>query len=708
MSTTSELLHSALNPTSIAIVGVSESSTWSRGILNNLQAWSFPGNVYFVNPNREEVFGQPCYPSVHEVPVKIEHVLILVRASLVPNVLEDCVRAGVSGATVIAAGFEEAGEEGQRIARHVVDICEKGQLALIGPNTAGWLNPGRRTMILSTGFEREPKGGPLAIVCQSGGVTMAAYLAAQAHGTNTSYVVGSGNETVTTMVDYFEYFLKQPEIKVLGGVVETVRDPTRFAAMAEKALAVDKPIVLLKFGRSDVARQRAIAHTGGIAGTDEVVEEYLKDLGVIRVSSLAELAETAGLLASGARPRGRRTVYIGGSGGAGAMFSDEVLGNGLELATLDEALTREVGRLIGQPESSVMNPIDLTTEALDQVHPVAQLMVDSGVADIVVIEGDAPILVRNGGGEDVSQMWPPLTTREKLAATFRDSGVIGVNMSTSGRDPSFHGLEVRRPLECLHSVEGIAALAHAAWYVDARSRRERSNVAELEVTSDVHDYGVGVFDEVQSKQFLASYGASIAREQVAHSSREASAAAVAIGFPVVMKIVSRDLPHKSEIGGVRLNVNSADEAERVFDEIMASAAKNRPDAQLSGVLVGEQIQDGAEFYVGMIYDEQYGPVLVIGTGGVYVEVLKDVVLSRVPISPSRAEDLVRELRGFAFLDGARGRPKLDVRGFAEFISRVSHLVNDNVGRVLELDINPVIVRPTGAIVVDALIVATGG
>jgi acetate---CoA ligase (ADP-forming) len=707
-SSPSDRIHRLLNPTSIGIIGASDQTNWTRRLTNNLLAWDYPGRFHFVNRQRTTVLGRRCYSNIGEVPEQVDHAVIIVRAALVPAILEDCGSAGVHSATVIASGFEHQETESRELQSRVREICQRYGIEVIGPNTAGWLNALCPVTMVNIGLERRPVAGSVAFTCQSGGLTNALYLSMVAKGTHPVYAIGTGDELVTTSNDFYSYFLERPEIRVIGGALERIPDPVRFETIAAQAADMDKSIVLLKLGRSDAAKRRAVAHTGSLAGNDAIVDAFLKDIGVVRVDSLAELAETSRLLAAAKTPRGRRTVYIGGSGGAGALFADEARCKPLDMVALEPKVQSRISQLIAQPEDSVLNPIDLTIPGLPQLVSVASEIASADAADILVIEGEEPVQVRTQDGTYATQMWPSHDERVALASTASASGVLAVLLNTSGRDPSAIGVSARHPIPCLHGTDGIQALANAAWRSDFLRDRARGTHRPISGRSHIAAAlgAAGVLDEYESKQILARHGIATTRESVARSRKEAAEVANSIGYPVVLKVLSRDLPHKSDVGGVKVALTSAAEVSDAYDSVLASVARCAPEATVSGVLVTEHVSDGVEFYIGTMSDPAMGSIVVVGAGGIYVEVLDDTACARTPVTAEQALRLLQQLRAYTLMVGHRGQTRLDVDALADIVARVSRLAADLGDRLTELDVNPVFVRGPGlgALVADALVV----
>jgi acetate---CoA ligase (ADP-forming) len=697
-----------LNPTSIAIVGASDAS-WTTRMIANLQVSGYQGSYHFVNPRRDTVLGEPCYPTITDIPHPVDHALLLVRNTLVASALTDAAQAGVRSATSIAAGFEEAGPDGQALAAETRQICQDNGISLIGPNTAGWFNFGSGVLLSTVGFERQPVSGPIAAVCQSGGLTNAVVHSVTAKGQGIRFAVGSGNELVTKVNDYLEYFLEQEDIRVVCAIVERIPDPERFAGLARRALDDGKPILLLKLGRSSAAQVRAVAHTGAVAGADNVVDTFLRDLGVVRVSNIPEMVEAAGLLARNGIPRGPRTVFVGGSGGVGALFADEAAGTPIDLVGLGTELTADLAVLLDQPAHSILNPVDTTLLSLSKLVPATERVISSGVADIVVLEGDEPVHAVTPSGPQGTQ-WPSAAEREAIAAAAAAHGVFGVFLGTSGRDPSPWGVEAGQTqrLPVAHGMAGVQGLSRAIEYASRRaevSRRPAAPRTRSGAAASLPDRA-GPLSEVESKQLLQAYGIRTTVETMVSSGPEAEQAASALGFPVVLKVVSPDIPHKADVGGVIVGVSTPSGARAAYEAIMAGVGLKAPGARIDGVLVCEQVTDAVEMFVGIATDPSYGPIVVLGAGGPYIEILADTASLRPPFDVATAQRAIERLRVAPILAGSRGRPTADVAALAEAACAVGDLAADHWRRIAEMDINPLFVRAAGhgTVAGDALVV----
>lgn len=694
-----------LNPTSIGIVGASDNSPWARAFVRNLKSGpNGPAGLHMVNPRRPEAFGQPCYPSLSAVPATIDHAAVLVGSERVLEVMEDCAEAGVRSATVIASGFEEAGPEGQRMADRLKDFCASMKIAVVGPNCFGFNNY-RGIYVSRYRVSVPPIPGHIGLSFQSGQLGAATADAAYARGIRLAYLVSSGNELVVDWNDYQEFFLEDPDIRVLGGVVERIPDPERFAAIARRALDAGKPVVLLKPGRSEAATRIAVAHTGAITGSDAIADAFLRDLGIIRVNSCEELAETAGLLAKRGIPKGSRTAFISYSGGAAELFADQAQGTELEVLPHDPRTRTRLSEVTGLPESAIHNPLDMTPDGAARFPDIVKVLTEADDVDIIVAMGQA-LRTEHVGDQELA-----LVRERELPFTRmgEEAGKFACFLETSDTQPGapvFHQ-EPGGGAYYLFGNNGVRALSHAVWY--AAQRRNLSSVEPSPpraYTRPAIGAGSGPLPEADSKALIGAYGIPVTSDIKVFSPDEAAAAASRIGYPVVLKIVSPDISHKSEAGGVRLGLAGPGEVRRGYDGIMNAVRASCPDAHIDGVMVTREITGGTEFLAGITTDDNLGPAVVAGLGGIYVETFADVVLMIPPVTRGKAARALRGLRSYAILAGVRGEPARDVEAFIDVLVRLGTLAEDFRDRLVELDINPLFVfrDGDGAVAGDALVV----
>ena len=710
MSVSPARMHELLNPESVAVVGASDDSPWSQGFMHNLR--SFTGDIFLVNPRRQTAFGQRTFPSLRDISDPVDHAVLLVAAPRVAGVLEDAAAAGIRSATVIASGFGEAGEQGRALSHEIADIAARHDMAVIGPNCYGFNNyAGTYISRFNIDVPNEP--GSIGMSFQSGQLGAATADAASARGVHLRYLVSSGNELVVDTNDYLEYFIDNDDISVTGGVFERIPDPERFERLAMRALDLGKPIVVLKPGRSAAASRIAIAHTGAVTGADGITDAFLRDLGVIRVSSVEELAETAGLLAQRGWARGNRTVFVGFSGGAAELFAEQSDGTAISLEPHSPRMLQELADISTIDPAVIHNPFDLTVDGAVHYEEIVEALAASGEYDVIVSQGtpqrsfEAPDPV--GGAVARRQRY----TSALMAAADKHE-VLATFLETSDHQPGI-GVFSTPPPNGAHYVlgnNGVRAISNAIDYGVRRGalRARPASTDRVEVNRslvpDLRGHA-GPMSEVQSKSLVKAYGIPTTEDIFAASRDEAVGAAASVGYPVVLKAVAADLAHKSDAGGVVLGLQGPEDVAAAWDSIVASVARHSPGSRVEGVIVSRYVVGGTEFIAGVQNDPHLGPVVVAGVGGIFVEILKDVVLIRPPFSVEEAVAALDRLRSAPLLDGTRGRPALDKRAFADALCRLGQLALDHRSSLLELDINPVFVFPAGrgVLAVDALAVA---
>jgi acetyltransferase len=655
-----------------------------------------------VNPSRNEVFGQPCYPSVTAVPATIDHAVILVAAHRVCAVVSDCVEAGVTSATVVGSGFGEAGPEGQKLSESLRTLCEASGMAIVGPNCFGFNN--FKGIYVSRYVVSGPSiQGQIGFSFQSGQLGAGVMDAAHVRGIKLAYGVSSGNELVVDWNDYQEYFLSCPEIKVIGGVLERIPDPSRFTTLAMRALEMGKPIVVLKPGRSNAAEQIALSHTGSITGSDAIADAFLRDLGVIRVESLEELAETAGLLATRGWPVGGRTSYVGFSGGAAELFADQANGSVLEVNPHSPAVHEELSRITGIRMRDIHNPFDMTADGMPLFDAAVEAIASSGDIDIIVSQGtprrerDAELDVR---GESRAARERALST---IAAKFEKFAVFLDTSDTQPGDAVF-GHETEAQAFYALGFIGVRAIINATTYGVARNY-----LLESETPPDVPDINLpefpsGPLSEQQSKGLLEAYGIAATSDEHVDSVDGAVRAAEHIGYPVVIKIDAKNALHKSEVGGVRVGLEHEEAIRQAYDEMLADVRSRDPDISIQGVVVCPQIMGGLEMLCGVVSDPNLGPAVVVGFGGVFVELFNDVAMGTLPITRKKAHRMLHSLRGYDVLKGARGQAGFDTSAVVDVLVRLGAMAGALGDRLAELDINPLFVLHSGVVAGDALAV----
>ncbi|UHL65639.1 acetate--CoA ligase family protein [Paralcaligenes sp. KSB-10] len=694
------------SPRRVAMVGATEDlGKFGGRCMRQMIDFGYTGALYPVNPKREQIFGLPCHTSIASLPDTPDHVGIVLPAHAVPAALEQCAERGVPFATVFSSGFGETGnDQGLADQRRILDIARAGNIRLMGPNCNGMVNFVNGFALTSTATIQGPRrpAGDIGVVSQSGGAGQVNIMwRAQQAGLGISYQVSCGNAADLDLVDYAAFMLESQATKVVLMLAERLADGDRLRALARRAAELDKPIIMVKVGRTEAGSKAAASHTGAVTGADGVCDAALRQMGIVRVDDCNELYETAMLLRQGRRPGGRRAAAMSISGGNLVMVADLGASLGIEWPSYSEQTCLKLAESL-PGFGSANNPTDLTAAAIgqrDAYKNAAQTILQDPAVDILI-----PVLTINSAA-DVRAIAEVSAGSDKPVAVLW-TGCASNDAALTPEVLVAEGLAVYRDaLPCLKAVH------RAMQYAEFRRRLsspEAVRPKNIDAAAARHllDEADGPLSEYRSKALLQHYGLPVTAETLVLSAGDAVAAASRIDGPVALKIQSPDIPHKTEAGAMRLDVTGERAVTAAYDAVIAAAKAYRPDARIEGVLVQEMIADAQEIFVGISHDATFGPVLTLGLGGIYVEVLKDVVFRLAPLTPDEARRALGELRAFKLLEGVRGKPAADVDALVDCLVRVSWLAIDLGGRIAELDINPLCVLPKGrgARVVDALVI----
>ena len=706
-------LEGVLDAQSVAVVGASRSET-KRGFqaIRTLIDEKYEGTIYPVNPNERSILGLKCHPSVSEIPDPVDMALITTPAKTIPAILEDCGKKGVRGAVIIAGGFGEVGVEGRKLEEEIVRVAREQGIRLIGPNTSGMMNLTSRMNLV--GLKQVPAGS-IALLSQSGNMALTLMTHARLRSLQGfSYYVGVGNEADIKFHEYLEYFKNDPHTKAILMYVEGMRQGREFLVEAHKTSEV-KPIVLLKSGRSDTGRRSAGSHTGALAGMSEVARTAFKRAGIVVIEKSDELFPVAETLASLPPVRNNRVAILADGGGHATIAADLLSDMGVEIPEL-EPKTREQLKKILPWAASVRNPVDVAggTDADPTVF--------ADCADIILKDHNVGGLLIVGlfGGygirfaESLSLMEEDAAHRMGKMVKKRNKPIVLHSLYTSEKPHSLHlmryyGITVYDSLDIACRCMGVLAdrgnylgrhhlKTNFVFHWGAKAKREGKSIV-----ARARAEGRRALLEHEAKALLRIHGGAVLEEVLAKTADEAAAARERIGGPVAMKIVSPDILHKSDAKGVRLWVDSGEEVRAAFDEILENARAYSPDADIRGVLVSPMAKKGVEIIIGTKIDEQFGPIIMYGLGGVLVEILKDVAFRVLPISPTWAKKMIDETRSAPILNGVRGQPPSDKKAIKQTLLMVSEII-ESYPEIEEMDLNPVIVHEQGVSVVDARII----
>lgn len=685
----------------VAIIGASANSRkLSYGILKNLVNSIYQGGIYPVNPGSESILGKPCYVDISAVPDPVELAVIVLPASATPEALEACGKRGIKAVVIISGGFKETGDAGSSLEKRCLEIAARFGMRLIGPNCVGLVN--LHNGLNTTFISGLPDVGGIGFLSQSGAVLGGVVDLVKGKKVGFSNFISLGNEADVTETDIMEYLADDPTTTVIAAYVEQIRDGRRFLEVARR-VSRKKPIVLLKAGRTSAGARAVSSHTGSLAGSYAAYQAAFKQAGVIEVNTIADLFDVAMTLDFQPLPPGKRAVILTNAGGPAALASDSLSANGFVLEDLQED-TRCHLREHLTPAAQVSNPVDMLggAEAQDYGMAVKRLLMDETV-DIIL-----PILVPQAlvNPADIAQAIVDAAkqaNRPVLTCILGDQSIDEARIVLQGN---------RMPMFVYPESLGVVLKAMRD-YADWRAKKE-STVRQLSgiKISEAAGFlqapeGKKVFGEAETRPVLAAYGIPVIKGGLAKSPVAAASLAGEIGFPVAMKIVSEQILHKSDMGGIRLGLQNENEVISAFETMFTEIGKKSPQAKLDGVLIEQMAGQGQEVIIGIRRDPGFGPVIMFGMGGVSVELFKDVSFRVAPVSEEEALEMIHETRAGRLLSGFRGQPEADFKTVVDCIRRMAQLALD-FPQIEEAEINPLLVFPRGegALVLDGRILLT--
>ena len=698
----SEQLKAIFAPRSVAVIGASaKAKSLGRAVFANLLFAGYDGCVYPVNSKAKNVLGVRAYPTVMDVPDEVDLAVVLVPAGYVPQVLKDAGEKGCKGAIVISAGFKEIGGGGIELERQLKAVAQEYGIAVVGPNCFGVINTDPAVSLNATFSRSFPLSGRIAFISQSGAVGVGALEYAAAEKIGFSKFISIGNKADIHENHVLEALADDPMTDVILMYVEALENPKEFVSLA-RLISEKKPILAVKSGRTLEGAKAAASHTGALSGSDEVYDSLFAQCGVLRVETLEELFRFGMAFANQPLPRGPRVAIVTNAGGPGIMATDNSIRHGLELAKLDSR-TKSILMDELPPAVSVNNPIDLIGDADESRYRLAMqaALNDDNVDGVIVI--------------CVPQMLTNLEATSKVIAQqsrFSSKPVFSVYMATGDIEESLKILEEAQIPNYRFPEDAARALSAMARYMQWR-KRPRTEVRHFEdvqpetvreILARARSEGRKFLPEPEAHAVLRAYGFPMLRSKLVREEAEAVAAAREIGYPVVLKIVSPDIVHKFDFGGVKLNLASEAEVRAAYTEMLQQVRAAKDNVQIWGVLVQEMVRGGKETILGMKRDSLFGALLMFGLGGIYVEVLRDVTFRIAPIRELGARHMIENIKSIKLLKGYRGEPPSDVDAIAQALLRLSQLVTD-FPEIEEMDINPLIALPagSGARVVDARI-----
>jgi len=674
-----------------------------------LRNFGYPGRIVAVNPKYSEVMDCPCYPDLAAIPEPVDCVVLAVPNRQVPDLLESAAAAGIRAGVVFSAGFAEIGEAGKQRQVRLEALSKERDFLICGPNCYGVLNVFGKAPLFASLIPQGFLAGPVALVSQSGGLstTIANALMLNRH-VGLSHIVSCGNQAGVTIEEYLNYFVEDKNTGVVAAFVEGFKQPAKLMAVAEKAIAHNKPLIILKGGRSEVARRAAATHSGSLAGAAEVVDAAFRQGGIVQVRSLNELIDTVSLFSCEAFVKryngGRRIGVLSGSGGECTLVSDAAMSVGLEIPELSADSKARLPEVL--PDFGNMNnPLDGTGAMYDdeKIFPrLLQALIGDTNIDIVTVnlEANDPRPKELKSGNRFSLAITNVTSgANKPIATF--SSVVGGPVDPDILLPlRTAGVPLMEGAEC-----AMSALRHLANYQQFRKSWQVSGQKEAAALLSHPKLPAGFLPTAAAFRLLNSFGISVVPTVLTDNAEEAAAASERIGFPVALKIESAQITHKSDVGGVALNLTNGSEVRAAFTHIKTQVTTQNPNAEIAGIVVQRMAPDGIEMILGVKRDPLFGPVIVCGFGGIFVELLKDIAIGIPPVSRENAHSLLQGLRGWTLLTGLRGKPPADVDALCDTIVSVSNLAESLGEQLLALDINPLVVHASnhGAVAVDVLV-----
>jgi acyl-CoA synthetase (NDP forming) len=699
-----------LAPKSVAVVGASpEFGSVGGLVLSFLLKFGYRGNIYLVNPKYKELQGIRCYSSIKDIPEAVDTVLVGIPAKYVFQTIQDCASRGIKTAIIATAGFAELGGEGKKLQEELGQVIRQSGMRVCGPNCNGIVNFYEKTPLCFSRFLEAEKivSGDVGFVTQSGALGGSFVNRAQDRNIGFTYYIAPGNEVDADIVDFMSFLVDDPNTKVVIAYVEQIRDAKKFFRVAKRAIEQEKPIILLKVGWTKTGATAAASHTGALAGADRVYDAAFKQNGVIRVEDLDDLLATAMLLSKTKLPQGNRVGILSSSGGGSIILADLCEKFGLTLPPLSET-TKEKLRSLLPPFATVVNPMDLTWGAfrggVEAEQNMFKLFAQDENLDIIIF-----MMTMVAGDRARVRALNMVGTAEAVDKPFMTWWAAG-NLATPGfkvLDESKMTL-FKSPDRCIKAIN--ATLNYASYrnrYSEIQSEGEKilSTPVDVEKVKNILSQKDGM-TEHKAKLLLSCYGIPVTTEDMAFSGEQAVEIAEKLGYPVALKISSPQITHKSEAGGIQLNLSSESEVKKAYREIWKRCREYNPEAEIEGVLVQEMVGEGVEVIIGMSKDPTFGPTIMFGLGGIFVEILKDLTLRVLPITRRDAEEMIKEIKGYEILKGTRGKLRRDMDAIVDLLLKVSKLTMDWEGFISEIDLNPVIVFSDGkgAKVLDSLII----
>jgi acetyltransferase len=683
------MLNNFFNPKSVAVVGASEAKgKVGYAVIKNILDFGFEGKIYPVNPKAETILGTPAYHSITDIKDSIDLCVMIIPPKAIIESIEPCGKMGINSMVVISAGFKETGPEGAKLERELIEKAMEWNIRIIGPNCVGILNTSVK--LNATFAAKVPPAGNISVLSQSGAILTAIIDYAAGENIGFSKMISLGNEADITETEVLKFLGGDPDTAVIAGYIEGVKNGVEFLSVA-KEISRKKPIIILKSGNSEAGARAVSSHTGSLAGMENAFNAAFMKSSIIRAGSIEDLLNYARAFSYQPVPKGNRLAIITNAGGPGILAADACEKSLIKIASFGNDTVKKLRDTL-PPICSIYNPVDVVGDADAKRYEAALKAVaeDEGVDGILVILTPQDMTDAMGTARAVFDTSKKCS--KPILTSFMGKGAVkeGVDFLDNIRIPNFFFPE--RAVGCFEKM------AYYRKEIDRESDKGLALNINKAKTKEIFDKylkkQIFTLGYEESKDILLSYGFAMPKSALARNSEEAVAHAESIGYPVAMKIVSPDILHKTDVGGVAVRLKDKKEVKGAFEKMMSSVKKYMPNAFVVGASIQEMVTDGKEVIVGFMRDPSFGPMLMFGLGGIYVEVLKDVSFRLCPINKFEADSMVSEIRSYPLLKGIRGEKSGDMESLQDAIIRFSHLAVD-FPDIIEGEINPIMVRPQG-------------
>lgn len=692
------MLEKLFDPKSIAVIGASrQEGKVGHSVLKNLLQYGYPGKIYPINPKAEEILRTRTYSTIFAVEGEIDLAVVAIPSQFVPSILKDCVNRGIGAVVIISAGFKESGKQGLQLERELVETIKNSSIRVLGPNCLGIIDTASS---LNASFAAGmPSPGNIAFFSQSGALCTAILDWALEEDVGFSKFISLGNKADIDEVDLLLTLADDRETKVILGYLEGIENGVRFMEVA-KEVSRKKPIIIIKSGRTQAGARAASSHTGALTGLDTAYEAAFRQCGIIRANTLQTLFDYAIAFAQQPLPRGPNLAILTNAGGPGIIAADAVENSILQMASFRENTISKLRKELPS-NASIYNPVDVIGDAgADRYEKAMKTIVDDpGVDSLTVILAPQAMTKIKETAEVIRKISSAVPDKPIVSSFMGRLEVKqGIRILRSGKIPNYS-----YPERTISALEAMVKYRKWKETPSGKTLSFKINKKKAEeIFTKAKEKSEANLSTEETREVLSAYGFSLPQRIVTETSREAISAANSLGYPVVMKIVSPDILHKSDVGGVKVGITEKSQVARSFEDLISNAKRFMPEALILGVTVEEMIAPGKEVVLGSSRDPSFGPLLMFGLGGIYVEVLKDVSFRIAPLTFNEAELMIKEIRSYPILKGVRGEEPSDLIAVRESLLRLSQLVTD-FSEILEIDINPLMVLPAGkgAVVIDS-------